>query len=113
MRIRGKIAKRTMSDPNEFTTKNNTLFMKVYDGKCRHIATIILDIEDYDKVKDRKWSYNQYSDQVYSKHPGYVSLKRTLLNIESRRRVVFKNKNKRDFRKHNLYVQPISPSKKT
>lgn len=111
MLLYGYIRKRTMSDPNVFEIRGSITKIFLYDGNAKPIATVIIDTEDYDKVKDRKWSYNQFSGQVYSRVPTYVSLKRTLLNIESYRRVVFKNEDKKDFRKHNLHVQPISHMK--
>ena len=104
----GKTLKRTQRDLNDFRFKGRILYMDVYDGRSVKIAAIILDAEDYDKVKNDKWSYNQHSEQVYTRHPKYCSLKRKLLNIEFRRRVTFINGNKKDFRKNNLKVTPIS-----
>lgn len=106
--IHGAVRERTMKDPNEFRLKGDTLFMDLHDINSELVATITLDVEDYVKVKDRRWTFNQFSQQIYSKAPTYISLKRTLLNIEPRRKVGFIDGNLQNFHKANLEVLPIS-----
>lgn len=52
----GKIFKRTQFDNNEFTVKNDIVEIQLYNKKCEEIEKAIVDIDDFDKIKDYKWS---------------------------------------------------------
>lgn len=54
---KGYIAKRTIYDKNEFIFKDDICIIKCFDRKGNIIAESIIDKEDYEKVKDKKWSY--------------------------------------------------------
>lgn len=51
----GKIKERTTKEPNEFVFEEDIYKINLYDINSKHIATAIIDAEDYDKVKDVKW----------------------------------------------------------
>lgn len=51
----GKILKRTMFDSNEFIIEDDICRIKLYDREGNEKAEAIVDVEDYEKIKDFKW----------------------------------------------------------
>jgi len=46
---------RTLLDPNEFIIEGDVCRIKLYDKNGNERAETIIDADDYEKVKDRKW----------------------------------------------------------
>lgn len=53
----GFILKRTIYDKNEFVFDNEVCIIKCFNKNGEVVAKSMIDLEDYEKVKDKKWSY--------------------------------------------------------
>lgn len=101
----GRIFERTIYDKNKFIFKDDICIIQCFNKKGEVIAEAIIDSEDYDKVKDKKWSYLKI---------GYVCcctenlfLHRLLMKdkLKSKNDTVDHiNRNKLDNRKNNLRI---------
>lgn len=96
------VVKRTFLDPNEFIFEGNFCRIKLYNRQGDGIAEAIINIKDYEKVKDYKWGL----------HDGRVrctTLKKYLHQvivgtIDEGMEIDHKNLNQLDNRKCNLRV---------
>jgi len=99
---------RTKFDPNKFIFEEDICRIKLYDRDCNEVGEAIIDIEDYEKVKDYKWSF-QGAGYVRSTMAGY--LHHVILGFEPkghRKETDHINGKKFDNRKINLRI--CSPS---
>ena len=46
---------RTLMDRNEIIVNGKVARVKLYDARCNHIATAIIDADDVDKIRYTKW----------------------------------------------------------
>ena len=46
---------RTIYDKNEIVIDGNIAHVKIYDVRCNHVATTIIDAEDVNKIRYTKW----------------------------------------------------------
>ena len=81
--------------------------MKIHVTKNNRIYEIIIDDEDYDKIKDLNLiiiteSYH-YKKRVLDSRSG-VSLYKFIINSKSNQICIHKNNNRLDFRKENLFI---------
>ena len=67
----GKILYRTIHDPNEYYFCRGVVYIYLYNNKHEHIASAIIDREDFDKVKYYKWRLNN-SGYVLSSKVGLL-----------------------------------------
>lgn len=61
----GYIRTRTMFDPNTFVISGDVCQIGIFNRKCAQIAEAIIDAEDYQIVKQFKWSLNVSNDVSY------------------------------------------------
>lgn len=71
-----EIKTRTVKDPNEVVVHDDYAEVILYNRECVEIARAIIDIEDIDKIKDRKWCFSR----------GYV---KTDIIIDGKRKALF------------------------
>lgn len=83
----------------------NCYEIEIHDKFFNHIGTALIDIEDYDKVKDWNWTLDREGFIVGKTRGGgkQIRLCRLVLDLgKSRVRVKYKTDNKFDNRKENL-----------
>lgn len=100
---------RTRNDPNEFIIRGDICLIRLYDRNSKFKATAIVDAEDYEKVKDYKWSLGDQGG-VKCGHIGKF-LHHVVLGFEwseCNEQVDHKNRNRLDNRKCRLRI--CSPS---
>lgn len=103
MRNRGRISNRTKQDLNDYWFRNNICYIQTYDNECNPKSIVLIDKEDYEKVKDYKWSVKKCDEMVVNSKVGHLS--RFLTNtIDINLYVDHKNHNRLDNRKCNLRV---------
>lgn len=91
---------------NTYHTKGRKAFLKITNIK-NETFTITFDIKDLNKVKKHKWYYN--NGNVCSKYAEhYLFYVITGLKKEKNKVITFKNGNRLDFRKSNLYLDTRS-----
>jgi hypothetical protein len=101
VRIYGKILIRTKFDPNEFIIDGDICKIQMYDKNNNPTCQTIIDAEDYEKVKNIKWSHNAVLNRVFNDKVGYLS--RFILSIADPKILVdHANRDKLDNRKENL-----------
>lgn len=54
----GKIQERTTRDPNEFILDGDIYRIRLYNDKNKGVGEAIIDVEDFEKCKGRKWYLN-------------------------------------------------------
>lgn len=99
----GKILERTKYDLNEFWFQDNICFIQIYDRQNKPKCVVMIDKEDYDKVKDYKWYCRNGNNKntVSNNMIGYLS--RLLTNTtDPKIKVDHINHNRLDNRKKNL-----------
>jgi len=102
----GKIYAKKERLLNSITEDNNYIFISLfgsYDKKA------IIDKEDYEKVKNIRWFFNNFGKYVYGyelKNKKAVYLSRLLLNVDKNQGVIHINRNNLDNRKENLKIVP-------
>jgi hypothetical protein len=74
----GKILERTIYDLNTYWFENNICYIQIFDRFNNPKCVVMIDVEDYEKVKDYKWGCygNGY---IGNKTFGYLS--RYIMNI--------------------------------
>ena len=95
--------KRTKYDLNEFIFHYDEGYCEIilYNSSCEKINSALIDIEDYDRCKDIKWSYSK-GYAIWSNKS--IFLHRYILNYKGNMSVDHKNRNKLDNRKENLRI---------
>lgn len=99
VRKNGRISERTRFDKNEIIIYDTYAEIILYDEECKEIARALIDIEDIEKVKDIKWSFDRY---VRSANNG--SLHRFIMCPDDNLVVDHINHNTLDNRKSNLRI---------
>lgn len=100
----GHIVERTTHTSNKFTIKGNICYIYLYNIKCKHVATTLIDSEDFDKVKNFKWGLDS---KGYSKGKVYrkiIKLHRLIMNTPKGMCTDHINHNIMDNRKENLRI---------
>lgn len=98
----GKILERTINDPNHFWFENNICYIQIYNNKNMPKCVVMIDREDYEKVKDFKWKQDHGNRGVISNNKvGYLSRLITS-TTDPKIEVDHKNHNILDNRKENL-----------
>lgn len=103
-RNHGKINK-TKYDKNEYILKNDKYEIVLYDNNIKETGRAIIDIDDYDKVKDYKWYMNKYGYAVsrYNKSKKSIWLQNLIMdNLDLKFIVDHKNRMPLDCSKNNL-----------
>jgi hypothetical protein len=72
------------------------------DKKTDSEIHVKIDLDDIDKVKEKYWTYNTVA--IQSNNNGSVCLHRYLMNVSSKVFVKFKNGDRLDCRKSNLFI---------
>jgi len=60
VRKHGRVSLRTIHDPNEFVFKGDDCVIYIYNRNCKKIAETVIDIDDFQIVKDFKWCLGAY-----------------------------------------------------
>ncbi len=81
----GKVLNRTRFTPNEFIIEGDICKINLYDRKGNFKAQAIIDAEDYEKVKDHKWCFNDYVQTHVSNK--IIRIQHVILEIESNRKI--------------------------
>lgn len=95
---------RTLMDRNEIIVDGEVAHIKLYDARCNHIATTIIDADDVDKIRYTKWrlSASGYVRNSPKFKGGNQHLSRVILNTNDF--VDHINHNTLDNRKRNLRI---------
>lgn len=108
IRLHGKILERTIFDPNKFNIYDDCVGIELYNRENKFLSEAIIDIEDFDKVKNIKWRCNS-GYVVADINNKRVSLHRFILNIDKKEDIVdHRDHNTLNNRKNNLRVCTIS-----
>jgi len=106
----GHVLERTRFDKNEIIINNELNYAEILLYDIHNIVknkTILIDIEDVEKVKDMKWSLDSKGYPVTTiNRIEKIRMHRMLLNSDVE--VDHENKNRRDNRKFNLRVASSS-----
>ena len=87
-------------DKNKYKIMDNVTEVYIHDYKTQELkGTILIDTEDFDKIKDFKWVYNHNG---YARNGKLGLMHRYILNIKGKVIVDHINQNKLDNRKCNL-----------
>ena len=102
----GKVFDRTRHDLNEFRFESNICYMTLYDKYNNLKAEALIDLEDYEKVKDYKWGMNTYG-YVFRSRVDFENremyLSRFILSPKVKDTIIdYINRNPLDNRKVNL-----------
>lgn len=76
----GKILSRTMYDSNDILLHDNYAEIILYNRKGEEKAKTIIDLEDVDKVKNKKWTSNKDGYVISGSENPVIYLHRYLLN---------------------------------
>lgn len=92
--------KRTIYDPNEIIEYEDYAEVVLYNKQCEEVARTLIDLEDIEKVKDKKWNIH---------HNGYVMngttlFHRFIMDCPDDMVVDHINHNRLDNRKENLRI---------
>lgn len=107
---KGKIQERTNRDRNTYSIdiENSTVTIDLRNIKGEIIDKTVIDIEDFDIVKDYKWSKNAngYAICMKKKSQGgeHVFMHRLIMNCHSETIVDHKDRNTLNNRKNNLRI---------
>ena len=94
---------RTVYDKNEFIFYDDFIEIVLYDKKGEEVGRAIIDKDDYNIVKDYKWSCNSYGYAVAHKNRNkMISLHRLIMNDYESEVIDHINGNTFDNRKCNL-----------
>lgn len=95
---------RTTHDLNDYTIKDSQVIFNLYNHNCEKISEFIIDLEDLNIIKYKKWRLNAYGYVCSgNKHTNnYILLHRLLLNASEEDNVDHINNNPLDNRKSNL-----------
>lgn len=74
----GNIIDKTIYDPNEFVFNQCFIEIKLRDKKGKEVGTSIIDINDFDKVKDYKWHIKKSNNTSYCM--SYINNKKVFLH---------------------------------
>lgn len=99
---------RSKYDKNEYIFHYDYNYCEIilYDKNNIPVTSTIIDIDDYDKVKDYKWGYSQHDGYVYNS-TYKLRLHRLIMDYYDHDMVVdHKNRNRLDNRKDNLRIVP-------
>lgn len=108
--IYGDASKRTIYDKNEIKIIGDICKMSLYDVKGNIIGETIFDLEDFDRVKDKKWGKTDGKhDDIYVcsrsfENNKHTSLHRFIMNAKDGDVVDHINGNTVDNRKSNLRI---------
>ena len=99
----GYILSRVPRDPNEFSFDNDICYIQTYDKFSNPKNLVLIDSEDYNKVKNLKWCVMQ-DNIVMNNYVGLLS--RFIMDVldDDSVQVDHKNHNRLDNRKENLRV---------
>ncbi len=100
----GGIKKRTKFDPNEYYFCHGIVYIYLYNAKNEHIASAIIDREDFDKVKDHKWGLNSEGYVVSRIDKKMVLLHRFLLDCSRNKEADHINHNTINNSRNNLRI---------
>ncbi len=96
----GRILERTIYDANEFIIKDDCVEIVLYDKECKEVGRTIIDLEDYDLVKDYKWTLDGSGYAI--NRVGGIRLHRFVMNASDEFNIDHINGNRLDNRKCNL-----------
>ncbi len=77
----GKVLRRTRYDPNKFIIEKDICRIKLFDQNGNESAETIIDVEDYDKVKNIKWNLDFYGYVVCQRKYGNLRMHRVVLGL--------------------------------
>lgn len=97
---------RTTHDRNEIIKHKDYAEMIIRNKKNEIVATTMIDLEDVDKVSERKWNVIPTKTQtyIYSKYPTHLKLHRLILDYYGPMEIDHINRNPMDNRKQNLRI---------
>lgn len=97
---------RTIQDKNEIIKHEDYAEIIIRNQKNEIVATTMIDLEDVDKVKTRKWNVlpTRTNTYIYSKHPQHTKLHRLILDYYGPLEIDHINHNSLDNRKQNLRI---------
>lgn len=101
----GKVLKRTLKDRNEIVIVDNHAEIILYDINNDERDRAIIDINDIDLVKDKKWALHQEGYAVNT--TGYkecMLLYRLIMKYNGEKEVDHINRDRLDCRKNNLRI---------
>jgi hypothetical protein len=96
----GRILERTIYDANEFIIKDDCVEIVLYNKECKEVGRTIIDLEDYDLVKDYKWTLG--GNGYVINRVGGMLLHRFVMNASDEFNIDHINGNILDNRKCNL-----------
>jgi len=97
----GKLAERTIYDSNALLIKDNTCLIFLYDRYGKKVAEAIIDVEDIEKVRGRKWGLEK--GYPFSRTKDKIYLHQLILGKTPKgKEIDHKNTNPLDNRKENL-----------
>jgi hypothetical protein len=103
MRVHGKILDRTKNSPNEFSIDGNICTIQIYDNKSRPKCQVVIDVEDYDMIKQFKWYSDTKTKMITNNQIGFLS--RFIMGVSDPQLLVDHiNHDRLDNRKENLRV---------
>lgn len=102
----GKISKRTIYDKNEFIIKDGVCTIICFNKNGEILAKAIIDEVDYEKVKDKKWSYLKIGYLMCSNENLYLHryIMQDYMKNNTQDTIDHINRNKLDNRKINLRI---------
>ena len=100
IRTYGRILDRTKYDPNEIVEYEDHAEIVLYDKDCNEVARALIDLEDIDKVRNHKWSYNSN----YVRSANNIRLHRLIIDCPKDMVVDHINHDPLDNRKENLRI---------
>lgn len=98
----GKILKRTIKDKNEYIDCGDYYEICLYNRQCQEVARALIDKDDYEKVKDYKWSLSKIGYSI-TENKKRIYLHQLILGKKEGLEIDHINHNKLDNRKQNLW----------
>jgi hypothetical protein len=97
--------------PNPYHIDGMGVHLHIVDKYNNKFNEILLDKQDYDKIKKYRWRLNKTDLRVFisnsNKYTDRTLLQQTLVKYVNGYYVAFRNNNKLDFRRKNLMLLPI------
>jgi hypothetical protein len=104
-RYHGHVKKRVTTDPNNFIFNDDVCIIETFDRQGRKNGEAIVDTEDYEIIKDRKWHIRKDKTSKYvvsGYRENFVRLAWVIMNAKKGQIVDHKDRNTLNNRKGNL-----------